>query len=539
MNNTIGFSNFRRFIKFPEIDLGDITILVGGNNAGKSTLVKAMLLMRDFLLSRIESVNNSRNIFKSFNPHFSFDTEHVNVGEFYRAFCRQSPRKEDTISFTMGIDKFRFLVNIRGERKPGIIPEVSLIAVSDDDRKASFTFDFTKNQMTARFGYEETALVDDNQISYDESGQGMTLDQRLNLLQEKLSLSTDLDEISKIKLEIEKVKKELNLHSIRNAFAESIEQAVTVDMSFFMGDNVGKLLIPELVRGFANYSEVGTLGDKRSIVYKEREGKKNFLRGKSAVIKTISDELEIVLNMQFIEYIYAHSVNHSSLYAECANSSDYTKRTIHEFYTSRISSGDDEFSLIEDWLDEFGIGKSLKVIPYNGDNYRVVIFDDDNPEITSDKRKGYPGGIDLADKGMGSIQLVVLLLRLSTLIRRYKGKHLTILLEEPEQNLHPAIQSQLADLLNTISLDYGVRFIVETHSEYLVRHIQVLAAKYFKKGVQNIPFKVFYITGKNSHPYDDMGFQRNGKFVNSFGPGFFNVADDAAMELFDLDDDNL
>ena len=43
MNNKIGFSNFRKFANFPEIDLGDITILVGGNNSGKSTLVKAFL----------------------------------------------------------------------------------------------------------------------------------------------------------------------------------------------------------------------------------------------------------------------------------------------------------------------------------------------------------------------------------------------------------------------------------------------------------------------------------------------------------------
>ena len=49
MNNKIGFSNFRKFADFPEIDLGDITILVGGNNSGKSTLVKAFLLCVDNL----------------------------------------------------------------------------------------------------------------------------------------------------------------------------------------------------------------------------------------------------------------------------------------------------------------------------------------------------------------------------------------------------------------------------------------------------------------------------------------------------------
>ena len=114
MINSIGFTNFRRFKEFPELNLGEITILVGGNNAGKSTLVKAMLLMRDFLKSRIERVEETKNIFKTFTrPQFSFDTEHVNVGDFYRAFCRQSSRSEDTISFTMRIDKFHFTVNIK------------------------------------------------------------------------------------------------------------------------------------------------------------------------------------------------------------------------------------------------------------------------------------------------------------------------------------------------------------------------------------------------------------------------------------------
>ena len=35
-----------------------------------------------------------------------------------------------------------------------------------------------------------------------------------------------------------------------------------------------------------------------------------------------------------------------------------------------------------------------------------------------------------------------------------------------------------------------------------------------------------------------MGFQKNGKFERQFGIGFFNVADDEAMELFDLDDED-
>ena len=44
----IGFKNFRKFENFPSIELAPITVLVGENNAGKSTVVKGMLALSDF-----------------------------------------------------------------------------------------------------------------------------------------------------------------------------------------------------------------------------------------------------------------------------------------------------------------------------------------------------------------------------------------------------------------------------------------------------------------------------------------------------------
>ena len=545
MSNTLGFKNFRRFQYFPEIDLGDITILVGGNNAGKSTLVKAMLLMRDFLKSRIESTDNSKiNNRTSQRPRFSFDTEHVNIGDFYRAFCRQSPRKEETISFTMKIDKFRFIVNIRGERKPGVIPEVSMIAVSDEDRDIAFTFDFSKDQMIAQFGNDresyDNSLFNNNIISLQDRKESLTA--KLNELNKKLFDSKDLEMITAIKSEIEKVQLSLKqiqfeLHkneknAINNGYTLKVYGARAVDLFFYNGLNAGELIIPELIKGFVRFADDGTLGDKRSKSYKEEEANKTFLRGKVEILKAIAEELETILNKQVIEYIYAHSVYQDSVFANCANSSDYTKRTIHEFYTSRISQGDEELSFIEEWFEEFKIGKSLKVIPYKGDNYSLVIFDNENPEITSDKKKGYPGGIDLADKGMGSIQIVILLIRLATLIRKYRGQQLTVLLEEPEQNLHPAIQSKLADLLYHINNNFGVRFVIETHSEYLIRKTQIIVAEQnkFQKSIDN-PFKVIYLPDNDELPYD-MQYRPDGKFMKDFGPGFFDEAAKLAFEIF-------
>ena len=184
--------------------------------------------------------------------------------------------------------------------------------------------------------------------------------------------------------------------------------------------------------------------------------------------------------------------------------------------------------MIEDWLEEFKIGKSLKVIPYKGDNYSLVIFDDDNPEITSDKRKGYPGGIDLADKGMGTIQVVILLLRIATLTRKYKGQYLTILLEEPEQNLHPALQSKLAEFIYDVNKKFGLKFIIETHSEYIVRRTQVIVAGENYDDVdilkRNNPFVVYFLEKNPEQEPRKMTYKLSGDFNEKFGEGFFDEA---------------
>ena len=510
MNNTIGFTNFRRFQNFPEIDLGDITILVGGNNAGKSTLVKAMLLMRDFLKSRINSNDISRYNYGLFQPKFSFDTEHVNVGDFYRAFCRQSPAKEDMISFKMRIDKFRFIVELRGERKPGIVPKVTMISVSDEDSDIHFTFDFSIGEMTVRFEYDREALNNDAHILREHKLQ-------LNALKEKLSKSRDFNEISILKMEIEQEEKIINSSNIDTEISEYEE--VTIPFFFFNDYSIGKMLLPELIKGFTEYAETGTTGNKRSASYKKEEANKYFLRGKELEILKVSEELEEFLNKQDIEYVYAHSVAQKLFYADCIESlsSDYTKRTIHEFYNAHITDEDKEFFIIKEWLENFEIGNSLEVIPFSGDNYRVLIYDKENPH-----------GIDLADKGMGSIQLVVLLLRIATFAHKYKTADLTILLEEPEQNLHPAIQSKLADMLYEVNEEFGIRFIVETHSEYLIRRTQVLVAGFNHNDEatlnRNIPFAVYFLNKNPEEEPKKMTYKLSGAFNEKFGEGFFDEA---------------
>ena len=143
--------------------------------------------------------------------------------------------------------------------------------------------------------------------------------------------------------------------------------------------------------------------------------------------------------------------------------------------------------------------------------------------------------IEMADLGMGSIQLVILILRLATLMRWHKGDHLTILLEEPEQNLHPALQSDLADMLYDVNQSYGFNFVVETHSEYVVRRSQVIVAKNYNTDdlLKKNQF-VNYFMPEHGLPYS-MGYKTNGRFEERFGSGFFDEASNANMTLIRME----
>lgn len=108
-------------------------------------------------------------------------------------------------------------------------------------------------------------------------------------------------------------------------------------------------------------------------------------------------------------------------------------------------------------------------------------------------------------------------------------------LEEPETHLHPKYQAMLADMFFDAYTNYNIHFLIETHSEYLVRRTQVLVAEAKYKDEQELaekcPFRVYYLPRlEDGKPYD-LGYQTNGKFKNKFGKGFLDVADGLALDL--------
>ena len=112
-----------------------------------------------------------------------------------------------------------------------------------------------------------------------------------------------------------------------------------------------------------------------------------------------------------------------------------------------------------------------------------------------------------------------------------------IFIEEPEQNLHPNLQSKLADFFYELatSKECPVQFVVETHSEYIIRNSQYIVAKQKYKDDQDLshnPQKVYFFP--LDKPVYDMHYNPNGTFEESFAPGFYDMASNLTMDTLML-----
>ena len=98
----------------------------------------------------------------------------------------------------------------------------------------------------------------------------------------------------------------------------------------------------------------------------------------------------------------------------------------------------------------------------------------------------------------------------------------TIYVEEPEVHLHPKYQSLLADMFVEAYQKYNIHFIIETHSEYLIRKLQVLVADKENKLTPNDVSLNYVEKDKNGISTNRKIELEDGRLSEPFGPGFFD-----------------
>lgn len=145
--------------------------------------------------------------------------------------------------------------------------------------------------------------------------------------------------------------------------------------------------------------------------------------------------------------------------------------------------------------------------------------------------------VNLADLGFGFSQLLPIILKIYNLTKStYKFERILII-EEPEANLHPNLQSKLADiLLITILHNPDWKIIVETHSEYLIRKLQYLVAKN-ECGKNDCIIHYFNAdenVSENEPKVKPIEINEEGNLTDNFGPGFYDEATKLQFDLLKL-----
>jgi len=588
----LGLENFRLFKKMQHFDFSPITILTGVNNSGKSSVIKALLLLKESFgkseeISELLFTDNSQNL-----GTFSNCTNRFNKNKFLR-FKIRIPSGH----FENCILELEYTPNVKFPEN-GILRSFKVI--HNESELLSFEHSSVINEIEG-FGHSgyyngldcETKLkIDISRV--EELFKPIYLQLVTKQDGEKLSESSKRKEVDKSSFLYNP-----NLHGFSlNEITDNPEPESNIIHNIHLNNSSFNTFFKKTLKENNTYIESANLAVSLFEIIEKKTGKTNFdksvhddlkrkisrahihsvcgasyipdsifesylekLKGHVRYILKEDKDFEISLS-PFGEYIFSEILNRSlknvfsliqksftNLYslsssrgnADRIYSNKSEKSEINEilinFLKVNIRKHNTIDSFIDDSLKLFKLGDKLLIERQQGVASEVIII------------KGNQK-FKLADLGFGYSQLLPIILKIAIVAKENDLTEFNdyderfgpsvLMLEEPESNLHPSYQSKLADMLMVAATKFNIQFIIETHSEYLVRKLQYLVAN---KDIKSECLKIYYfneqdIIQKDKKIVKKIEILNDGSLSDDFGTGFFDEALNWKFELLKLKNKN-
>lgn len=513
----IAFKNFRRFKDFPKLELGNITYMVGRNNSGKSTMVKALLLITDYLQNQLSDT-------------FAFDNEvleNANIVTFGRA--KNNSSEEPLIDFEYQLKEFLFKISISGNDN-NTKANVNLFHIKDLEKGITLSIDYLKGNINVSKEVVEDEEIDSKKIEVIER-----LEKAKKELENENKKITDKTSKEAIKLlnslrttneKLKDAKKELpKKHKKKGDLEYVLDYPISLIINSKKENNYLDNGISKIVGDFIWINDIESRNKEKEKLSKNKLENILVLSRNTKYLTDFAKRLTSLVNEQYFYFIGANPSKQSALFY-LRDKNNALAQAIHTYY--QLTEGKEEKEetkrFVEKWMKRFEIGNKFTILMQGGEAYEFKIVEE-----------GSSKEVSLSDKGMGSLQAMTLILKVAslTLLNKKMKKEITVLIEEPELNLHPALQSKLTDFFHEVYQEYEFNFILETHSEYMIRRSQLVALEKDYLSNQELdpnPFSVFYFH-KEEGPYK-MNYKTNGDFDKNFGKGFLDVVDNIALEIF-------
>jgi predicted ATPase len=491
--NKIGFQNFRKFEELHNIENNGITFLVGPNNSGKSTIGKAFWFVSSLNWLQINSVIYLDD---------EFEDEKVIDSNFKRLLNYNSSTKEMVFNFEVE----NFIVNFQlvPYDSDEVNAEIKSLSVKDIHHGLEFLFYpqsrdllLTKKNTLKQNKSKNNSALEILEAEMKRVQSGLEELGSTNKGREYLTL---IDQFNALKSKYDEFKKNSN---------KTFETEFEYEFNYGSHRNFFRIISEFINHCHAELSRKNNLLDVLSdMKKKEIPLLQTILQNKDQVVGS----LQLFSNLCFRNKVYwitYFSLPQGKLFLK-SDKENLFAQSIFELYDNKILPGEREYIFIQRWFKIFLIGDDFKINSIADEAFTLDIFKDG---------KWKP----IADCGKGTLQITYLLFKLVNAIcySLIPGNNTTIIIEEPESNLHPAFQSKLSELFLEVHTEYKIKFIIETHSEYIIRQSQFFVKEQKFEKTSNInPFNIYYIDIEKG-PYK-MNYREDGKFIQEFGTGFFD-----------------
>ncbi len=512
MINKIGVENFRVFKHYTEFELRPLTLLTGPNNAGKSSLTKLLLLF-----------NEGKN-------KLNFNTNIHNLKSYEEIINRDNHKEGNNklkINTFIKNDLFGDGYSIEYSYSGGNLQEIliknnDILLLKFDtygpeeewENENCFKFEFNINYLIDLILAEEINLpnyegikFEDDYLLYNIKDENLNIDRTDEFKDKLLKIQDEAFKRIKIQFDVH------NEHDKIKEFKENIKKINGKVKEEIKGK------IEKIAKSSYITIEENTLG--------------NYIFNNIIIDK--KKLLDCIAEIKASDFSPLHYVSPARGSQERVintyNNSEISKTS--KFYNETTKKFED-FEKLEKYFrkveDIFELPGKIKVD-------EIIERDSSLLELKID-------GQSIADYGFGYSQLVPILLKIynCTIFPKELEDieyNPIIIIEEPEANLHPKLQSKLADFfVLTINKFPGFRFIIETHSVYFIKKLQLLTAK---KQIATNKSVIYYFSSDNLEPLDEpepkvkkIEMDEFGRLSDEFGKGFFDEEDNLSIDLFML-----
>lgn len=491
MLTRIKVKNYKGF-KEAEIPIKPITVLLGANSSGKSSMLQLLLLLQQTAEEATESYKSALKIFGN----------RISIGKLENLFYGLNRKNQICIQIDLSNERIK---NVLLEAFSSFVFEACYFYFGSDLVDKFYSTDRTIVMQTIEKGLQQFEKKENGKYAYrstfvsthDINNKDFDALMRNYDFLSKLHYKSDSQCFS-FNYTLSYYRKELVISAFsiqhENVAILSFEEdkgfsSELVDLS----ENDNNLLKAAFLKNSTIFSFFG----KKSV------NENNSKSITTSLVKTIINITNSVLSelqnefkepcINHVSPLRAHPQRYYMLdKANVSYSLDtYDANAIAEVIKEKTTLKD----RVNDWFKQFG----LKV---DVDEFKEAIH-----KLTV-QQSGLP--LDIPDVGFGVSQVLPVVLQgfLSP------NKSVTIV-EQPEVHLHPKMQAALADLFIDIAKEskFTKHLIIETHSEYLLKRLRRRMAERENITPDKVSINLFHTrTEKSSATIENLSIEDKGAF---------------------------